>query len=98
MANQVIGMDAICPECGHSLTRDTKPMTLNLNGLSVTFDMPGWYCAECGESLHDGADMQESDRQLHLLRARSSAPSPKELSREVKTIRTAIPAGTKQPA
>ncbi len=46
-------------------------MTIQYKGLSATFDMPGWYCGQCGESVHSGTDMQESDRQLNLLRERS---------------------------
>ena len=69
-----------CPECGHSLVRDTRPMTLHYYGLSATFDMPGWYCRRCGESVHSGTDMQESDRQLNLLRERSGVSSGKELT------------------
>ena len=59
-----------CPECGHPMKRDARPMTIWYKGLSVTFDMPGWYCGDCQEGVHTGRDMQESDRQLNLLKAR----------------------------
>ena len=36
----------------------------------MTFDMPGWYCA-CGEGIVTGKDMDVSDRQLNLLKARA---------------------------
>ncbi len=85
-----------CPECGHSLTRDIRPMTLHYNGLSATFEMPGWYCRQCSESVHDGIDMQESDRQLNLLRERSSALAYKELSKELKTLIPVLPAGAER--
>ncbi len=75
-----------CPDCGHSLRRDIRPMTLHYKGLSATFDMPGWYCKQCGESVHEGADMEESDRQLNLLRERSGALGRQETKR-------AVPAG-----
>jgi HTH-type transcriptional regulator/antitoxin MqsA len=32
--------------------------------------MPGWYCT-CGEGVHTGKDMRESDRQLNLLKAKA---------------------------
>ncbi len=58
-----------CPTCGLSLVRDVRPMTLRYKGLSATFDMPGWYCT-CGEGIVTGKDMDVSDRQLNLLKAR----------------------------
>jgi HTH-type transcriptional regulator/antitoxin MqsA len=45
-------------------------MTLNYKAESVTFEMPGWYCDECEESLHTGKDMKVSDRMLNRLKAR----------------------------
>ncbi len=58
-----------CPETGAPMVRAMKPMTLNYKGQSVTFDMPGWYCEESGESIHTGEDMKTSDRQLNALKA-----------------------------
>ena len=46
-------------------------MTLRYKDLSATFEMPGWYCPGCGEGVHTGRDMQESDRQLNGLKARA---------------------------
>jgi HTH-type transcriptional regulator / antitoxin MqsA len=48
---------------------DVRPMTLAYKGESITFDMPGWYCHSCSESIHTGADMNLSDRKLNLLKA-----------------------------
>ncbi|MBI5446994.1 MAG: type II toxin-antitoxin system MqsA family antitoxin [Deltaproteobacteria bacterium] len=61
----------VCPETGTPMTRDSRPMTLRYEDATVTFDMPGWYCSECGESIHTREDMKVSDRQLNLLKARS---------------------------
>ena len=47
-------------------------MTLRYEGLWATFDMPGWYCGKCQEGIHRGEDMQESDRQLNLLKAQAA--------------------------
>lgn len=44
-------------------------MTLSYKGQSTTFDMPGWYCAESGESIHTGDDLKVSDRVLKQLKA-----------------------------
>ncbi len=49
----------------------SKPMTLRYRVLSAVLDMPGWYCGNCPESVHTCKDMQESDRQLSLLKARA---------------------------
>lgn len=49
--------------------RGLRPMTLTYKNESITFDMPGWYCDECDESIHTGKDMQVSDRTLNLLKA-----------------------------
>ncbi len=32
--------------------------------------MPGWYCGDCDESIHAGADLRVSDRALIRLKAR----------------------------
>lgn len=34
----------VCPQTGNLMRRNARPMTLNYKGVSVTFDMPGWYC------------------------------------------------------
>ena len=71
------GLDPICSErppacheCGAAMTRGIQPMTIRYKGLSVTFDMPGWYCA-CGEGVVTAKDMDVSDRQLNLLKAQA---------------------------
>ena len=60
----------VCPETGAPMIRTTKPMTLKYGDESVTFDMPGWYCEESGESIHTGEDMSVSDFHLEALKAR----------------------------
>ena len=62
--------DPVCPETGAPMHRDTRPMTLNYKGESLTFDMPGWYCDTSKESIHTGTAMQISDRMLNRLKAR----------------------------
>jgi len=61
----------ICPETGAPMYRGVRPMTLTYKGKSLTFDMPGWYCDQSEESIHNGEDMKISDRKLNLLKARS---------------------------
>lgn len=63
--------ERISPETGALLHRDARPMTLSYKGAEVTFDMPGWYSATSDESIHSGADLRVSDRNLNLLKARA---------------------------
>lgn len=58
-----------CPNDGQEMVRDVRPMTIAYKGCEATFDMPGWYCAKCGEGIHSGADMKASDRELNKLKA-----------------------------
>ena len=62
--------DPMCPETGTPMKRGVAPMTISYKDQSATFEMPGWYCDECGESIHTGEDMQVSDRMLDRLKAR----------------------------
>ena len=62
--------DPICPESGTPMKRGVAPMTISYKDQSVTFEMPGWYCAHCGESIHAGDDMKVSARVLDRLKAR----------------------------
>jgi HTH-type transcriptional regulator/antitoxin MqsA len=57
-------------------------MTLEYKGAHMTFDMPGWYCAASGESIHTGEDMKASDRALNRLKAVTEGlPLPEEIKR-----------------
>lgn len=60
----------VCPETGAPMHRDKRPMTIAYKGETATFDMPGWYCDESDESIHDGSDMKVSDRELTALKAK----------------------------
>ena len=51
--------------------RDVRPMTLRHKSESETVDMPGWYCEECGESVHSGVDMEVSNQALYRMKARA---------------------------
>jgi HTH-type transcriptional regulator / antitoxin MqsA len=46
-------------------------MTLTYKGEEVTFDMPGWYFRQYGESIYTGKDLRISVRMLNRLKARS---------------------------
>jgi HTH-type transcriptional regulator/antitoxin MqsA len=57
-----------CPETGKPMVRDTQTKTITYKNENATFDMPGWYCHESGESLHTVEDMKVSDAALRKLR------------------------------
>ncbi len=58
----------VCPETGKPMVRGTRPMKITYKGQSATFDMPGWYCDESGESIHTGEDIKVSDAALKELK------------------------------
>ena len=60
-----------CPETGTPMHRAVRPITLDYRGDSITFNIPGWYCQDCRESIHTGADMAVSDQMLERLKQRS---------------------------
>ena len=75
----------ICPETGTPMKRGVAPMTISYKGQSATFEMPGWYCNECDESIHTGVDLKVSDLMLKRLKAQQ------------KNRRTVQPAATAGP-
>ena len=58
----------VCPETGGPMRRDSRPMTLDYKGQSITFDMPGWHCDASDHSVHSGKDIKVSDRMLNQLK------------------------------
>ncbi len=77
-----MGDNPVCPSTGAPMHRGERPMTLDYQGQSVTFAMPGWYCDHSEESLHTGEDMKVSDRALNRLKARSEGLlEPEEIRR-----------------
>jgi HTH-type transcriptional regulator/antitoxin MqsA len=74
--------DPVCPETGAPMHRTVRPLTLTYKGESITVEMPGWYCDQSEESIHDGDDMKVSDRALNRLKARvERLPEPEEIRR-----------------
>jgi HTH-type transcriptional regulator / antitoxin MqsA len=78
----------LCPKTSAPMHRDVRPMTLTYKEESITFDMPGWYCDDCEESIHTGKDMKVSDRMLNRLKAKSEGLlGPEEIRRIRKKLR-----------
>lgn len=63
--------DPVCPETGAMMHRDHKTMTIRYQGQSLSFEMPGWYCHCCDQSIHNGEDLKVSDRALNRLKAKA---------------------------
>src|SRR5208282_4883097 len=76
--------ERICPVDGTPMYRGERPLALTYKDKSITFDMPGWYCPECGEGIHTSEDMKISDRMLNRLKARSEGLLEQE---EIRRIR-----------
>ena len=74
----------VCPNTGTPLRRGVRPMKLAYKGERITFDMPGWYCDRCRESVHTGADMKLSDRALNRLKARAEGLAEPEQIRRIR--------------
>lgn len=77
----------LSPESGKPMTRGIRPIEITYKGLSMTVDMPGWYCEGSDEGVHDGKDLEVSDEALRKLKieaAKLLAPA------DVKRIRTKI--------
>ena len=74
----------ICPETGTSMKRGVAPMTISYKDRSATFEMPGWYCDECNESIHTVDDLKVSNQMLKRLKARQ---------KNKRTVQSSITAG-----
>ena len=71
MANvrKKVSANPLCPKTGAPMHRSVRPMTLTFKEESISFDMPGWNCDDCEESIHTGEDMEISDRMLNRIKA-----------------------------
>ena len=67
----------LCPKTGAPMHRGVRPTTLTYKEESISFDMPGWYCDDCDESIHTGKDIEVSDRMLEHLKALSPGKGDK---------------------
>jgi HTH-type transcriptional regulator/antitoxin MqsA len=71
-----------CPETGQTLHRDTRPFTVRYKGQEIVVDLPGYYPAGNGESVHVGTDMAAADDALRALKERvDGVPSPATIRR-----------------
>ena len=62
-------IERICSEDGTVMSRSIRPKTYIYKELSIDVNMPGWYCSECKESIHEGEDLKVYGRAIHLLKA-----------------------------
>ncbi|WP_027169201.1 type II toxin-antitoxin system MqsA family antitoxin [Mesorhizobium sp. WSM3224] len=70
------------PETGETLTRGVRPFAVTYKGESMTVDLPGYYPASDGESVHVGDDMIAVDAALRLLKEKvDGVPAPETIRR-----------------
>lgn len=70
------------PETGETLTRAVRPFAVTYKGESITVDLPGYYPASDGESVHVGDDMIAVDAALRLLKEKiDGVPAPATIRR-----------------
>jgi HTH-type transcriptional regulator/antitoxin MqsA len=70
------------PETGETLTRGVRPFAVTYKGESMTVDLPGYYPASDGESVHVGDDMIAVDAALRLLKEKiDGVPAPATIRR-----------------
>ncbi|MBZ9842061.1 type II toxin-antitoxin system MqsA family antitoxin [Mesorhizobium sp. CA5] len=70
------------PETGETLTRGVRPFAVTYKGESMTVDLPGYYPASDGESVHIGDDMIAVDAALRILKEKiDGVPAPETIRR-----------------
>nr|WP_318011481.1 type II toxin-antitoxin system MqsA family antitoxin [Mesorhizobium sp. CA8] len=70
------------PETGETLTRGFRPFAVTYKGESMTVDLPGYYPASDGESVHVGDDMAAVDAALRILKEKiDGVPAPETIRR-----------------
>lgn len=68
-----MGQTRIHPKTGDVLRRDARSQTLSVGSLSREVEVPGWYPADDGDSIHSGAELQAIDQAYLELRAAYAA-------------------------
>jgi hypothetical protein len=58
----------IHPVTGVSLTRDMRPFEVTIGDRLETVQLPGWYPAGDGDSIHSGADSHDVDDAIKRVR------------------------------
>ncbi len=70
------------PDTGEILRRDVRPFTVCYRGQSRMVDLPGYYPAGDGESVHVGDDMAVTDAALRELKELTDGlPTPSTIRR-----------------
>ena len=72
----------MAPETGELLRRDVRPFKVQYKEENIVVDLPGYYPAGDGESVHVGDDMRVVVDALRLLKERiEGVPSPATIRR-----------------
>ncbi|MBZ9881797.1 type II toxin-antitoxin system MqsA family antitoxin [Mesorhizobium sp. CA10] len=82
MAKKEMPETMASPETGETLTRGVRPFAVTYKGESMTVDLPGYYPASDGESVHIGDDMAAVDAALRILKEKiDGVPAPETIRR-----------------
>jgi HTH-type transcriptional regulator/antitoxin MqsA len=63
----------IHPETGKPLRRGVRTQLVKFGSMSRSIDVPGWYPDDDSDSIHTGADLEESDHVFQELKAAYAA-------------------------
>lgn len=75
-----------CSSCGDGvLKRGTRSLPVEYKGHSTTVEQPGEYCTSCDEGVITGADMKQTEKQIHDFRADVDGYLRSDEVREIRT-------------
>ena len=75
-----------CSDCGNGvLKKGSKALSVEYKGKSFTIDQPGEYCTACDEGIITGADMKETEKRVHDMRAAVDGYLTSDEVREIRT-------------
>lgn len=59
-----------CPECRGPMSKGTAPVDMHRKGYHVFWEaVPAWACAQCGEAIFEGGEVDSLQNALRLLDA-----------------------------
>lgn len=59
-----------CHQCGGEMVRNTRLVTYEYHGQSISLSQPGLYCRQCDEGVLTGADIQATEAAFAAFKAR----------------------------
>lgn len=68
------------------LERRTKSLSVEYKGHSFTIEQPGKYCSLCDEGIVTGTDMEQTEKQVHDMRAKIDGDLTSDEARKVEGL------------